>query len=74
MDCLLPELVDPRHPKKKLIRDPEYVSNQTKSTTYPTTHRKHKLQSDENGPDSTEPQVVSSASPKTKVRFLSILK
>lgn len=25
MDCLLPELVDPRHPKKKMIRDPQYV-------------------------------------------------
>ncbi|KOB52290.1 hypothetical protein OBRU01_26165, partial [Operophtera brumata] len=26
MDCLLPDLVDPRHPKKKMIRDPAYVT------------------------------------------------
>lgn len=28
MDCLLPELVDPRHPKKKMIRDPQNVKAQ----------------------------------------------
>ena len=25
LDCLLPELVDPRHPRSMPIRDPEYI-------------------------------------------------
>lgn len=62
MDCLLPELVDPRYPRKKTIRDPDYVATpkqkearRTAATTSemplvttPTISRKRPLQSVEN--------------------------